>query len=73
MLLQNARLEVLEGSWRARSMLSDGDDDRIRLSPWQWVAQMESVDGIEEIKKPTGQDLRGGGVIYGYNCQELWQ
>lgn len=60
--------------WREAGELgADGGDAEIKLWPWQWMAQMESIDGTEEIKKPTGQDL-GGFFIYGcYGCQELWQ
>lgn len=30
---------------------------RSRAWPWQWVAHMEYIDGVEDIKKLRGQDI----------------
>lgn len=31
---------------------------RSRAWPWHWVARMEYIDGVEDIKKLRGQDIR---------------
>lgn len=31
---------------------------RSRAWPWHWVARMEYIDGVEDIKKLRGQDVR---------------